>query len=126
MFLHTVTDACTPVCLLTAITSVEAVTPPRGESAVFNSSSRGREVNPANSLDAVERVETQATKDPATWSLLETMFALREPSQFAVAGRREGKASRLIATGDRPAAIRRAQSYFTNMRRVGNCICAVA
>jgi hypothetical protein len=28
VFLHTITDACTPVCLFTAITSVEAVTPP--------------------------------------------------------------------------------------------------
>jgi hypothetical protein len=27
--LHTITDACTPVCLFAAITSVEAVTPPR-------------------------------------------------------------------------------------------------
>ena len=30
MFLHTITGACTPVCLLAAIDSVETVTPPFG------------------------------------------------------------------------------------------------
>jgi hypothetical protein len=31
VFLHAITDACAPVCLFTAITSVEAVTPPSGD-----------------------------------------------------------------------------------------------
>jgi hypothetical protein len=29
VFLHAITDVCAPVCLFTAITSVEAVTPPK-------------------------------------------------------------------------------------------------
>ncbi len=37
MFLHTITDACTPVCLFAAITSVEAVTPPYVKPIAINS-----------------------------------------------------------------------------------------
>src|SRR5271157_2794515 len=43
-----------------------------------------------------------------------------------LAGKRDGKASRLVAAGDRPAAIQLSKFYLTNMRRVGDCICAVA
>jgi len=51
VFLHTITDACTPVCLLTAITSVEAVTPPYGVNGQLHSSSHWPEVN-RQDLDA--------------------------------------------------------------------------
>jgi len=36
VFLHTITDACTPVCLFAAITSVEAVTPPYVKRTAIN------------------------------------------------------------------------------------------
>jgi hypothetical protein len=62
VFLRTITDARTPVCLLTAITSVEAVTPPRGEPAALTLAAvAGKSIRPKN-LDAVERGETQAAR----------------------------------------------------------------
>jgi hypothetical protein len=35
VFLHAITDVCAPVCLFTAITSVEAVTPPKWTAIIF-------------------------------------------------------------------------------------------
>jgi len=55
VFLHAITDACTPVCLFTAITSVEAVTPPWNDAICdqLNCNTHEQQVNPSK-LDASE------------------------------------------------------------------------
>ena len=59
MFLHAITDVCAPVCLFTAITSVEAVTPPKCFTISFTLPAS--EVNRQH-IDANEQVHDSAAR----------------------------------------------------------------
>src|SRR5271166_2374626 len=58
VFLHAITDACPPVCLFTAITSVEAVTPPKSNAINFTVASRAGKSTALLYMDAIARLPT--------------------------------------------------------------------